>query len=293
MKRLVDLMSYQGGGKVWNSLNQIERRNYIYNSFLNKGYSPIQASAIVGNLEQENSSFGTTTKNSIGALGIAQWLGGRKKALINDYEKWYDIDNQIDFIHREIQGDRNAWTNNIGGKKAFMNAKSIEDATYIFRKDFERPGEHEANDKKRIANAYNIMGIKPSNVDYANDQSINNGQYQMDPNVEPIDYSQSQFDTYMSQVMGNNIRYDFSTLPDDLKQNVIDNIQAQEEGQKQQTEAQRIEQENLAIQKALEQKQQEKEQMLSMIPKATFVESEKTDNYINRLNQQASQNYYG
>ena len=113
------------------------------------------------------------------------------------------------------------------------------------------------------------------------------------PNVEPIDYSQSQFDNYMSQVIGNNMRYDFSTLPNELKQNITDNIKLQEEMQKQQTEAQRVEQENLALQKALEQKQQEKEQILNMIPKATFVETERTNNYIKLLNQQASQNYYG
>ena len=295
MRRLKDLMIYSDGGKIWNNLNKTQRRDYIYNSLLKKGYSNIHAAAITGNLQQENGTFGTTRKNleGSGAIGIAQWLGSRRERLKKDYTDWYDIDKQIEFIDREIKGDRNAWTNNIGGKKGFFNAKDVETATKIFRKDFERPGEHEANDKKRIANAYNVMGIKPSNVNYANNQGVNDGQYQMDPNMKPIDYSQSQFDNHMSQVIGNNMRYDFSTLPNELKQNITDNIKLQEETQKQQTEAQRVEQENLALQKALEQKQQEKEQMLNMIPKATFVETERTNNYINLLNQQASQNYYG
>lgn len=106
--------------------------------------------------------------------------------------------------------------------------------------------------------------------------------------IEPNDYFQSEFDNYMSQVGGNNVRYDFSTLPDDLKQNVIYNIQVQEELQKQKTEAQKVEQENLAIQKALEQKQQEKEQLLSMIPKATFVERKISNNYTDLLSRQSN-----
>ena len=92
----------------------------------------------------------------------------------------------------------------------------------------------------------------------------------------------------------NNYEYpiDFNTLPVDYQEQYLENLDNQKKLQQIDENKKKMEYENLQIQSFLEQKQQEKEQMLNMIPKATFVKTERTNNYINLLNQQASQNYY-
>ena len=266
MQRLKDLMIYQDGGKIWDNLNSIQRRDYIYNAFLKRGYKPTQAAAIVGNLQQENDSFGTSRKNSIGALGIAQWLGSRKKSLLNSYDKWHDIDNQIDFIDREIQGDKNAWTSRVGGKNAFFNTDSIDEATKIFRKDFERPGEHEANDQRRIKNAYAVLGKKF-------DPSL----YQQSNISTPTIPDNSNTTNYSGVSLSDLDKFDFNTLPQSLK----DGIVLKQEKENQDRVASQVEQENLAIQQALESQKNERDNMLAMLPKAQYVSSgiDKSDSY--------------
>lgn len=272
MQRLKDLMIYQDGGKIWDNLNSTQRRDYIYNAFLKRGYKPTQAAAIVGNLQQENDSFGTSRKNSIGALGIAQWLGSRKKALLNSYDKWHDIDNQIDFIDREIQGDKNAWTSKVGGKNAFFNTDSIDEATKIFRKDFERPGEHEANDKRRIKNAYAVLGKKfdPSLYQESNQTNIE----------IPLPQTTST-SNFSGMTLADMDKFDFNTLPPSLQEGII----LEQEKVSQDRVASQVEQENLAIQQALEMQKQEKANMLSMLPKAQYVETgiDRTNNYSDLL----------
>lgn len=259
---LKDILKYQMGGKtVWNKLNSTQRRDYIYNAFLEKGYKPIQAASIVGNLQQENATFGTSVQNANSKAkptGIAQWLGSRKKNLMNDYKEWYDIDNQIDFIHREIQGDRDAWTNNVGGKKAFLNATDIETATKVFRKDFERPGEHEANDIRRIKNAYAVIG---KNYTPPQDQSnlppINGGSWLTYNEGTPLPSTTSDMN--------------FWSLPIDIQSTIIENQKLESERINQEIVANEWEKENLAIEAGLKQKQLERQQVLSTIPQAQYV----------------------
>lgn len=274
MRRLKDLMIYSDGGKIWNNLNKTQRRDYIYNSLLKKGYSNIHAAAITGNLQQENGTFGTTTKNleGSGAIGIAQWLGSRRERLKKDYTDWYDIDKQIEFIDREIKGDRNAWTNNIGGKKGFFNAKDVETATKIFRKDFERPGEREANDPLRIKYAYSVLGKEKDYKPYVESGNSNvvDTTNNVPSNITPANYSHLQSNNISLTDLN---RFDFNTLPDELKQTVITNQRLQQEKELQEKEATRVQQENLAIQQAIESKKQERESMLAMLPVAQFVPS--------------------
>lgn len=259
---LKDILKYQMGGKtIWNKLNSTQRRDYIYNAFLKKGYKPIQASAIVGNLQQENATFGTSVQNANSKAkptGIAQWLGNRKKNLMNDYKEWYDIDNQIDFIHREIQGDRDAWTNNVGGKKAFLNATDIETATKVFRKDFERPGEHEANDIGRIKNAYAVIG---KNYTPPQDQS----------NLPPINGGSGLTYNEGTPLPSTTSSINFWSLPNDIQSTIIENQKLESERLNQEIVANEWEKENLAIEAGLKQKQLERQQVLSTIPQAQYV----------------------
>lgn len=158
MRLIHQIQVFKDGGYM--SLSVPERKKYITNRLIQLGYTPIQTAAIVGNLQQENSTFDPTLKNSIGATGIAQWLSKGRKDVLLQKDNPYSIDTQLEFLHEEIQGKtKDAWTNNAGGREAFMNAKTVEEATLIFRKDFERPSEKYARDDKRTKYASEAMSL--------------------------------------------------------------------------------------------------------------------------------------
>lgn len=151
----------QGGDNNYMSKSIAERRQYITDFLINKGIPPVQTAAIVGNLEQENSKFDPTTKNSIGAVGIAQWLGSGRKGVLMKRQDPYDIDTQLNFLYEEInqltpEAKRNAWTSKKGGRNAFFETQNVAEASEIFRADFERPGKAEAKDENRIRFALNV-----------------------------------------------------------------------------------------------------------------------------------------
>ena len=121
------------------------------NFFIEKGYSPLQASAITGNLMQE-SKLDPTVTNKTGAFGIAQWLGDRKVKLgtwadQNGLNK-YDFKTQLEFVNFELKNSHK------GANKALLSAQSMEDAVLAIRKKYEIPGEAEAMDNKRLSYAH-------------------------------------------------------------------------------------------------------------------------------------------
>ena len=116
----------------------------------NLGLSREQAAGVVGNLFQE-SGLNSKITNSIGAFGLAQWLGDRKQELkqfaSSRGQLATDFNTQIDFIVREFQ------TTEKNALARLKNTSGLEDATTVVRKKFERPGEAEANDERRVAAA--------------------------------------------------------------------------------------------------------------------------------------------
>lgn len=174
--RLINyIKKYQDGGGYM-SLSVPERKKYITNWLVQRGYSPVQVAAIVGNLQQENSSFDPSIKNQIGATGIAQWYKDRRDNLFKKPNPLH-IDTQLEYLHEELQGS--GWTNKAGGKNAFFNTTDLNQATYIFRKDFERPGEHEANDSNRVRYASEAMSLIDPNYKFTpqqtNDRKVTEG----------------------------------------------------------------------------------------------------------------------
>jgi len=127
-----------------------------FNYFKSQGYTAFQAAAIVGNLLQENRAMNPTLTNSIGRKGIAQWDENRWSRLESFASKNglnpNTLEAQLQFIHREIKtGD--------GGMsiQSFKATKTLEEATLLFRKKYERPGEAEANDSNRIKFARSVL----------------------------------------------------------------------------------------------------------------------------------------
>lgn len=159
LRLIQQIQAFQDGGYM--SLSVPERKKYITNKFIQLGYTPIQTASIVGNLQAENDTFDPSRREVGGGpgVGIAQWTNKPRKDGLLALQNPYDIDTQIEYLHQEIQGKMPVWSNNAGGREAFMNAKTVEEATLIFRKDFERPSEKYARDNKRTKFALETMSL--------------------------------------------------------------------------------------------------------------------------------------
>ena len=137
-----------GGGPADFSGN--DNAEKIFNFYKSQGFTPEQAAGFVGNYDQE-STLNPKSVNSIGATGIAQWLGTRKTALFkyakdNDLDPM-DIETQLKFSMTELQGSES------GAMREIKKAKTAEEAALAIRRYYERPGEHEAHDERRISSA--------------------------------------------------------------------------------------------------------------------------------------------
>jgi Phage tail lysozyme len=119
---------------------------------LGKGLTRAQAAGVVGSLMQE-SGLSTTVKNSSsGALGIGQWLGGRKANLLKS-GKAGSLSGQLDFLWSELQGPEKS------ALDALKKAHSVEDAASAFTWGFERPGKAEANMANRVKQGQAALGL--------------------------------------------------------------------------------------------------------------------------------------
>lgn len=134
----------------------LDRAAYARAFFESKGYSPVQAAGIVGNLMQEStSSLNSGIVGDAGAShGIAQWNGDRLRNL-QGYAKsqskpWQDFDTQLQFVHNELQGPESA------ANKRLLAATDIPSATRAFA-TFERPGNPMMD--RRIAYASQVAGV--------------------------------------------------------------------------------------------------------------------------------------
>ncbi len=108
----------------------------IYDYFVDKGFTPAQASGILGNIQTE-SSFKTNAYNAgEGAIGICQWEGGRRTALENfaaeQGKPVTDIHVQLDFIMYEFTHSESS------AYAAVKNAQTPEAAAQAFQSKYER-----------------------------------------------------------------------------------------------------------------------------------------------------------
>lgn len=111
-----------------------------FNYFVEKGLTPEQSSGIVGNLAQESTiNLDSSIENSIGAFGIAQWLGSRRTDLnkfAKDNNRQPDEFNlQLDFIWHELN------TTEKRAFKALKQTNTPQAAAEVFVNKFERSGE--------------------------------------------------------------------------------------------------------------------------------------------------------
>jgi hypothetical protein len=114
-----------------------------------------QVSGILGNLQTE-SNFRTNAYNQgEGAIGIAQWLGGRRTNLenfaANQGKEVTDWRVQADFILHELKTSEN------GAYQKLAATSTPAEAAAVFDKYYERSSGHARG--QRMANAENISNV--------------------------------------------------------------------------------------------------------------------------------------
>lgn len=127
-KQPVDQIKVLGSKYIATTPSQNEA--IAWNFFIEKGFTPEQAAGIMGNLQQEHRF---NTSDVPGGLGIAQWLGGRRAALMQ-WENYLDIHTQLNFMMYEFNNKEYRAYN------AIKRANTIEEATRAFQNHYERCG---------------------------------------------------------------------------------------------------------------------------------------------------------
>lgn len=132
------------GGGATTSPSQNEAIAWQF--FIDKGFTPEQTAGIMGNLAQEH---GFKTSDVPGGLGIAQWLGGRRAALLERKDP-FSIYTQLEYIMFEFNNKEYRAYN------AVKAATTVEAATIAFQNHYERCGI--CVEDRRIQFAYSILG---------------------------------------------------------------------------------------------------------------------------------------
>lgn len=148
-----------GGAKLPGNTNAEQAWNFLIDKM-----DPIHTAAALGNWEQE-SRIDPEIVNSIGATGIAQWLGGRKTTLMSRPEP-LTLATQLQFAYDEFLGQNGATAQFIkvghptsGTYEQWLAVTDLATATEFFRRAYERPGEAEAMDNKRIQYATDYLTL--------------------------------------------------------------------------------------------------------------------------------------
>ena len=146
---------------------------YAYNYFLDQGFQPHQAAAIVGNLAQESGGHtgaegGKILPGEAFSYGLAQHNkerlhGGKGYTGLIPFAKAKgtdpsDLHTQLDYIMHELKGPENK------ALQGLLRAKNLQEATVAFGEGYERPNARYANYGNRIAQAQKYMEIGRAHV---------------------------------------------------------------------------------------------------------------------------------
>ena len=131
---------------ISNDINIRAKQGIDY--LVDKGLTREQAAGILGNLMQESNLDTKILGDSGTSIGLAQWRKERRDALRNfanvTGKDKFDYFTQLDFIIHELN------TTEKGAFEKLKQAKTVEEASDVFSKHYERPNINFAhNDKRR------------------------------------------------------------------------------------------------------------------------------------------------
>lgn len=142
-----------------------------FNFFKSRGYSNAAAAGIIGNLMQESGTDLNPSLHQKGGpgRGLAQWTykSDRWNGLVQ-YAKsknrnWDDFQTQLEYIDMEMN-NKNLnpfWRKQNSSLQAFKGSSSVDNATYLFDRVYERSGIPMINKRKKYANqVYNQYARK-------------------------------------------------------------------------------------------------------------------------------------
>ena len=126
--------------------SSLDNETIIWNRLISEGYTREQTAGILGNIKQEHNF---KTDDVPGGLGIAQWMGGRRAALMarGDY---LNINVQLDHLIYELNTTESR-------AKAVIVSSGLEGATIAFQNLFERCNPTYCMGAQRVAYAYEIL----------------------------------------------------------------------------------------------------------------------------------------
>lgn len=122
------------------------------------GLTPAQAAGVAGNLEVESSFSPTASNAKEGAVGIAQWEGGRRTAL-DAYAaatggSETSLTTQLGFLGQELHGSES------GALAALQGTTDAASAAAVFDQDYERSSG--SSRSTRVADAQAIAAGHPN-----------------------------------------------------------------------------------------------------------------------------------
>lgn len=142
----------------------------LWNYLRDLGYSEVVAAGIIGNFVAEvgdpstkDSNFDLDWRSNTGnEIGLCQWMGTRKDAIISRYGNQPSCEEQIEFMYNELTGT-NGVTRQVteAQYQLIINASTPEDAAYYFALYFERCGSgsyHARQFKAKQAYNYFVLG---------------------------------------------------------------------------------------------------------------------------------------
>lgn len=129
-----------------------EKKKKFYDFFIEKGLTPIQASALLGNALVE-SNLNTRIEGDKNldhpSIGIFQHRGDRLQRLKSMYDDPYDFNNQLDFAYWELQNTHKH------ALKALQEAQTPEEAAIAVRAKYEVAWDK--HDDRRIQNTKDVL----------------------------------------------------------------------------------------------------------------------------------------
>lgn len=150
------------GGGSSGPLKGSNNHEKAFNFFKSRGYSSQAAAGIIGNLMQESGTDLNPSLHQKGGpgRGLAQWTykSDRWNGLVQ-YAKsknrnWDDFQTQLEYIDMEMN-NKNLnpfWRKQNSSLQAFKGSKSVDNATYLFDRVYERSGIPMINKRKKYAN---------------------------------------------------------------------------------------------------------------------------------------------
>lgn len=119
----------------------------VWNYLISKGFSEEQTAGFLGNFQVE-SGFDPTVINEIGAIGLAQWLGGRKDGLFAFAEGISSdpltLETQLQYVWFELRGEPVVPGVPGGGEAGaytrIVGTTTVEEAATVVEDAYERSG---------------------------------------------------------------------------------------------------------------------------------------------------------